>query len=117
MLHGRVITGLGEGRTLGYPTANLDCDSGNLEGGVYAAFVIYRGVRYQAALMVGGDLGADAKSKVEVHVLDQQMELVGEELDVEIVARVSDMRRVASREELLVKIEEDIKKIRICLPV
>ena len=82
-LSGRVIAGLGQGRLLGYPTANLDCDPGTLEGGVYAAFVVYRGVRYPAALMIGigGDFsakggpasGADAKPKVEVHLLDQTM--------------------------------------------
>lgn len=116
MLHGRVVTGLGEGRKLGYPTANLDCDNADLTGGVYAAFVVYRGTRYPAALMIGGDFGADAKPKVEVHLLDQHMELVGEKLTVDVVERVSGMRRVSSREELLQKIEEDMKKIRLCLP-
>lgn len=112
-ISGRVITGLGQGRTLGYPTANLDCDPGALEGGVYAAFVIYRGVRYPAALMVGGDFGADAKPKVEAHLLDQELELVGETLDVEVLERVSEMRRVSSREELLRKIEGDLSRVRI----
>lgn len=82
---------------------------------MYAAFVIYRGVRYPAALMIGGDFTTDAKPKVEVHLLGQHMELVGEELAVEVVAHVSDMRRVASVRELLKKIEDDIQKVRICL--
>lgn len=111
-LSGRVITGRGEGRLLGYPTANLDCDPGELEGGVYAAFVVFRGVRYPAALMIGGDFGADEKPKVEAHLLDQQLELVGEELVVDVLERVSDMKRVNSREELLEKIEEDMLSIR-----
>lgn len=114
-LSGRVITGRGEGRMLGYPTANLDCDPGELQGGVYAAFVVFRGARYPAALMIGGDFGADAKPKVEAHILDQDMELVGEELVVDVVERVSEMRRVSSREELLEKIEDDIQKVRVCL--
>lgn len=114
-LSGRVITGRGEGRTLGYPTANLDCDPGELEGGVYAAFVVFRGTRYPSALMIGGDFGADEKPKVEAHLLDQEMELVGEELVVDVLERVSEMRPVHSREELLEKIEEDIKRIRLCL--
>ena len=111
-LSGRVITGLGQGRLLGYPTANLECDPGTLEGGVYAAFVVFRDVRYPAALMIGGDFGADAKPKVEAHLLDQEMELVGEELVVDVLERVSEMRRVNSREELLKKIEEDIARVR-----
>lgn len=114
---GCVIAGLGQGRLLGYPTANLDCDPGALEGGVYAAFVVYRGARYPAALMIGGDFGADAKPKVEVHLFDQQLELVGEELVVDVLERVSDMRRVASVDELLKKIEDDVKRIRVCLQV
>ena len=115
-LSGRVIAGLGQGRLLGYPTANLDCDPGALEGGVYAAFVVYRGARYPAALMIGGDFGAAAKSKVEVHLLDQEVELVGEELVVDVLERVSEMRRVNSREELLQKIAEDIARVReICV--
>ena len=114
-LSGRGITGRGEGRTLGYPTANLECDPGTLEGGVYAAFVVYRGARYTAALMIGGDFGANAKPKVEVHLLDQEIELVGEELTVDVGERVSEMKRVNSREELLQKIEADIQYVRkIC---
>ncbi len=112
-LSGRVIAGLGQGRMLGYPTANLACDPRALEGGVYAAFVVYRGARYPAALMIGGDFSADAKPKVEVHLLDQAMELVGETLDVYVLERVSEMRRVHSREELLRKIEEDISRVRV----
>ncbi|MEK7532644.1 MAG: riboflavin kinase [Patescibacteria group bacterium] len=112
---GRVITGLGQGRLLGYPTANLECDPGTLEGGVYAAFVVFRDVRYPAALMIGGDFGANAKPKVEVHLLDQEIELVGEELTVDVGERVSEMKRVNSREELLQKIEADIQYVRkIC---
>lgn len=114
-LSGRVIIGRGEGRTLGYPTANLDCDPGELQGGVYAAFVVFRGARYPAALMIGGDFGADAKPKVEAHLLDQEIELVGEKLVVDVIERVSEMRRVNSREELLEKIEEDMKLIQVCL--
>lgn len=116
MIEGRVITGLGEGRKLGFPTANLDTES-DLEGGVYAALVIFRGKKYPAALMIGGDFGTDKKRKVEVHLLDQDRELVGEELEVEVVQKVSDMKKVESPEALLAKVEDDISMIRkICLP-
>lgn len=117
-LIGQVITGLGEGQKIGYPTANLDCDDNTLEGGVYAAFVVYQGKEYPAALMVGGDFGADPQRKVEVYLLDQDVALVGETLEVAVMERVSEMRRVNSREELLEKIEKDIARIRsLCSPV
>ena len=116
MLRGRVITGLGEGRKLGYPTANLDCDDTNVEGGVYAAFVVYRGHEYPAALMIGGDFGTDTKRKVEVHLLGEDMSLVGEELAVRVVARVSAMEHVSGLPALHAKIDNDIRMIQvICL--
>lgn len=79
---------------------------------MYAALVIFRGKKYPAALMIGGDFGVDTKQKVEVHLLDQNIELVGEELVVEVIEKVSDMKKVESREALLAKIENDITMVR-----
>ena len=118
-LRGLVIEGLGEGRKLGYPTANLDCDDKQLESGVYAARVLYKGQSYGAALAIGGDFGQDSRRKVEVHLLDLDPRTVlnGDELAVEVLEKVSEMRKVETLKELIEKIEEDIGEIRGILDI
>ena len=110
---GKVISGDGVGRGLGFPTANLDMSFADIpvEEGVYAAYAIVRGTRYAAALAVH-----EANDKVEVHVLDYNGDdLYGEEMSVEAVALVSAMESFASTEELTQKIAGDVEKVRTVL--
>jgi riboflavin kinase/FMN adenylyltransferase len=88
---GQVVRGRGLGRQLGWPTANLQVDGRKflpLEG-VYAAWVrVDQGPPLAAVMNLGPQPTVDpaAPSAVEVHLLDQERELVGAELLVEPVA-------------------------------
>lgn len=125
-LHGRVIAGLGIGKQLGYPTANLEIFGGSASGapeaeprdiqsGVYAARVTFDGATYDAAVIIGARLKND-KPLIEIYFLDFEGDLYGQELQVAVVQRISDIVGYKDEEELIQKIKQDVEKVRLCLP-
>jgi riboflavin kinase / FMN adenylyltransferase len=120
---GRVVQGRGLGRTLGWPTANLQVDGRKflpLEG-VYAARAWLlndgRGSGSDAAvpevlpavMNLGPQPTVDptAPSAVEVHLLERRLELVGRELLVEPVALLRRQQRFADLDALVAQIGAD----------
>ena len=120
---GTVVRGRGLGRDLGWPTANLQVDGRKfLPGlGVYAAraWIQRDGEgRESEALPAVMNLGPqptvdpNSPSAVEVHLLDRQIELVGQELVVEPVERLRGQQRFSGLEELSAQIGQDAEAAR-----
>lgn len=110
MLTGTIVRGKGFGKTLGYPTANIDCELNetHLGGGVYAATAILSNETYIAALVI-----MEKPCKVEVHLIGYTgPDVYGEELTVTPVQRVSTLETYDSIDELKKKIEKDIVLVR-----
>lgn len=103
-----VIHGDGFGKILGYPTANLDLDTSSLplESGVYASKTYWKEKQFYGALVVDG-----VRNKVEVHILDFQEDIYGEELKVEALKKISEHKEM-SLEDLPKKIESDMSEIK-----
>ena len=121
---GRVVRGRGLGRTLGWPTANLQVDGRKflpLEG-VYAARAwlveAETGAPPQPAMAAVMNLGPQptvdplAPSAVEVHLLDRSLELDGQSLLVEPVALLRRQCRFESLEALSAQIGADAAEAR-----
>ena len=121
---GRVVRGRGLGRTLGWPTANLQVDGRKflpLEG-VYAARAwlveAETGAPPQPAMAAVMNLGPQptvdplAPSAVEVHLLDRCLELDGQSLLVEPVALLRRQCRFESLEALSAQIGADAAEAR-----
>lgn len=107
---GRVIHGEKIGRTLGYPTANIDitAEALPLEAGVYASYVTVEGKQYQGALVI-----LSTPWKVEVHIIDMPPhDLYGEMISLEVKQKVSDIIRFESVDALKKKISDDVLLIR-----
>ncbi|HYE60135.1 MAG TPA: riboflavin kinase [Candidatus Kapabacteria bacterium] len=110
MFRGKVISGLGVGRTLGYPTANLDTPQNEipLGSGVYAVRAELVGKTYAAALVLSHE-----PWKVEVHLLEYDgTSCYGRVMDVFPVQKVSELERIESEEELKKKIMDDIELVK-----
>jgi len=113
-LTGIVGRGAERGRTLGFPTANLNETDNLVPGnGVYAAIVTIDGQRYSAAVNVGPNptFGENAR-KTEVHILDFQGDLYGRQLHVDFLSRVRDVVRFKSVDELLAQLKVDLDAVR-----
>lgn len=117
-LRGRVITSDKRGRTLGFPTANLDIEPRQaLPGnGTYATITQVDGKSFPSATNIGTrpTFGNSGKT-VETHVLDYEGDLYGKEIKVEFVQRLRDEQRFHSPEELKTQIERDIRMVEAIL--
>ena len=113
MLGGLVIHGDKIGKTLGYPTANLDVEKKDckLSPGVYAAKVFLNKKEYQGALAIQDD-----KWKVEVYLLDYEGDdFYGTYLEVDPIQKVGEMEGFTGQDSLIEKIKGDVDKVRgIC---
>ncbi len=115
-LTGRVVHGDSLGKTLGFPTANLEVDSVKLipADGVYAARAVIRGKRYQAALSIGSKptIRSDGERTIETLLLDFDGDLYGEELRIECLGFLRPQEGFSSLDELKHAISRDVAVIR-----
>jgi len=112
---GHVLEGDRIGRTLGFPTANLDVTNLVLPPiGVYAGYTKVGGATYRVALNIGRrpTLAAAPELRVEAHLLDFNGDLYGTELEVEIGSKLRDERKFSSPAELREQITEDVAAVR-----
>jgi len=120
-VRGTVVRGRGRGRTIGFPTANIQPSTELVPpAGVYAV-----------ALRIGGtdthmpgvaNLGfrptfAERDFAIEVHLFDYEGSLYGERVEVSFLHRVRDELRFDGPESLVAQIKEDVKSVRAMMPL
>lgn len=115
---GRVVRGDGRGRSIGVPTANLDCDPVLLPAdGVYA--VVGRVLGEDSLLTGVANLGVRptfaAGRSVEVHFLDLDRDLYDRRVRVGFVARLRAEQRFDGVEALKAQIARDVRDARHAL--
>jgi riboflavin kinase/FMN adenylyltransferase len=112
---GVVVTGAGRGHGLGYPTANMRAYPRLLlpEVGIYAGRARTPLGTHVAAISVGTNptFGVEPLH-VEAFLLDFDGDLVGEEIDVEFVARLRDEERFETPHALVEAIGDDVRRTR-----
>jgi len=116
-LDGMVVKGDGRGRSIGFPTANVDTHGELLPAsGVYAVRVRIRDRWHGGAANIGTKptFGGSAVT-VEVHLLDWSGDLYGQEVRVEFLERLRAERRFASVSELTAQIRRDVEEARVVL--
>ncbi len=104
---GPVIHGEARGRTLDYPTANLECPPGMAmpADGIYAVRANRRpGV---ASLGVRPTFGIGGTRLLEVHLFEFEGDLYGSSLDVDFVGRLRGEERFDSVDDLVAQMERD----------
>ena len=117
-LSGRVISGVGRGIELGFPTANLEIAPEQVlpPDGVYATWVYIGDKVYQSMTDIGKNpTFCGSERTMEVYVLDYQGNLYGDELKIDLVERFRDEIRFDTVEELKKQIAEDVKQGRAIL--
>jgi riboflavin kinase/FMN adenylyltransferase len=113
---GRVIAGVRRGRTLGFPTANVEVEAGTIFPGigVYAARVQVGDDWYRAAVNVGHNptftsLDEEkAPVSVEAHLLGFEGDLYHRDLRVDFLHRLRGEERFASPDELVARMRRDV---------
>jgi len=111
-LKGLVVHGEARGRTIGYPTANLDlADNATVPAdGVYAGWLAVGDNRWQAAISVGTNptFPGVRGRQVEAYAIDQiGLDLYDQEAKLEIGFRLRDTLKFDGLEPLLVQMKQD----------
>ena len=110
---GKVVKGKGIGKTIGFPTANLEIDGRKfLPGeGVYAAWSITKKIPYKIASIM--NLGAQPTidpllpSAVEVHLINQDVDLYDLKLSVQPIKKIRSQIKFSNTKELTNQILKD----------
>lgn len=112
---GRVVTGDRRGRTLGFPTANIEVRPymavpGN---GIYATLAFVDGERHMAATSIGTRPTFDGKGRtIEAFLLGFDRNMYNKELRLEFVQRLRDELKFDSVDALLKQMELDVEQTR-----
>ena len=121
LFYGSVVPGKQLGRTIGFPTANIQPRSGwqLLPGhGVYSGYCVIGEcrpeVRYKAVINVGSRPTVDSNGdiSIEAYLLDFHGDLYGRQLGVAFSRKLRNELRFASLENLREQIERDVRMVR-----
>ena len=113
VLQGEVVRGHQRGRTIGVPTANLDCGGQMVPGdGVYAARCTAAGRSYATALSIGTmpTFGNDLKRQVEAHLIGFDGDLYGQTLRVEFIDWVRGQKKFGGIDALKAQMRHDLEE-------
>ncbi len=117
-LHGRVILGVGRGKELGFPTANLDISSEQAlpADGIYVTWAYINNEAYPSVTNIGQrPTFGGGERIVEVYILDYHSDLYGYELKIDIIERLRDEKQFDTADELKKQMAEDINQGRAIL--
>jgi riboflavin kinase/FMN adenylyltransferase len=113
-LRGQVIEGFKRGRTIGVPTANMNCGEQLVPAdGVYSGRCVVNAKTYAAAISIGTlPTFNEVKRQVEAHLIGFNGDLYGRQLDLEVTDWIRDQIKFASVEALKERMDIDIQFAR-----
>lgn len=111
IISGQVIKGFGNGKKLGFPTANIEVSKYKLlpRDGVYKGRLDGK----DAVINIGKNPTFEASQRtVEVHIIGEDKKLYGKCVTVEVYKRIRDEIKFSRKEDLISQIKKDIDGIR-----
>ena len=115
---GKIVVGDQRGRTIGFPTANLDIWKMRAipASGVYVCQAWLNGIAHQAVTNIGVRPTFEdnpVPPRVEVHLLDFEGDIYGKNLQLEFLSRLRGEQRFDSPEELIRQIHRDVESAKL----
>lgn len=113
-IEGVVVHGLGNGKKVNMPTANLDIENINkdIEYGVYATKVIIDDKSYLGVCNIGNRPTIDNKKTVEVLIIDFNKDIYGKNIEIKLLKKLRDIEKFDSLIELKKQVDKDIEKTK-----
>jgi riboflavin kinase / FMN adenylyltransferase len=111
-LSGKVVSGDRRGRSLGYPTANVDISSNKKvlpKDGIYFVQVKIGENKYfgMASIGVRPTFYMDGKRILEVNIFDFNQDIYGSDLRVDFLKRLRDEQKFDTADQLIQKMHQD----------
>ncbi len=122
---GKVVAGFKIGRTIGFPTANLELEKGKilLAKGVYAVKVEFQNKCYNGMMNIGvrPTLSNEEVKTVEVYIIDFEQDIYNQRLKISVYQKIRNEIKFSTIEELGKQLEKDksdvekiLSNIRLC---
>ena len=111
-IYGVIEHGNKVGRTLGFPTANISFENIILpKTGVYFVTITIDNITHVGIANIGYNptINESKTEKLEVYILDFDEEIYDKHVLVTFYERIRDEKKFASKEELILKMQEDKK--------
>ncbi len=113
---GIVVVGNKIGRTIGFPTANIEIEDKYkliAAGGVYACEIEYKGKIFSGMGNIGTRPTIGINGLVtEVHIFNFDKDIYGEEIRIIFLDRIRDEKKFADLEELKVQLGKDRENVQ-----
>jgi len=111
---GPVVHGRERGRTMGFPTANIQSRTECLPpDGVYATRIALADGAYASITNIGmRPTFAEPARTIEAHIFDFNRDIYGQDVKLELVERIRPERKFDSAEMLRTQIASDLKRAR-----
>jgi riboflavin kinase / FMN adenylyltransferase len=111
---GRVVTGQGRGRKLGFPTANISSQSEVIPlNGIYATLIEVRNRRWLSVSSVGvNPTFGDGPRTVESFIFGLERDIYGESAKLSFVKRIRDEKKFASVQDLIAQMHGDVDRAK-----
>ena len=116
-ISGKVIKGSNIGKSIGFPTANIQINEIKQiipKDGVYSVNLIFDSVKYDGICNIGftPTLNLQDKIKIEVHVIDCNIELYDKNVKIEFKNFIRNEIKFQNKSDLINQIKIDIDSIR-----
>tara|TARA_B100001248_G_scaffold261012_1_gene250863 strand:+ start:377 stop:1312 length:936 start_codon:yes stop_codon:yes gene_type:complete len=113
ILTGKVIGGLGRGKSLGFPTANILIDNYKIKpgNGVYYISSLLEGQITNGMMNVGvNPTFKDKGHSIEIHFFDFNQNLYDKEISIRVIKKIREEKKFDSADELTTQLQMDKKK-------
>lgn len=110
MLKGYIIKGKQIGRTIGFPTVNLNYDKSFIvpKGGVYGTIIEYKNNFYKGITNIGYNPTLEGnKLSIETNILNFDKNIYGEEIKLYFIEKIREEKKFVNLEELKNQLSKD----------
>ena len=108
---GKVVDGKKLGKTIGYPTANIEVVNNDKlipANGIYAVKIKHFDINYDGMLSIGNNPTIEnAKWSIEVNIFDFDKTIYGDELTIYFIARMRDEFKFGDLNDLKMQLKAD----------
>ncbi|MFC2137332.1 bifunctional riboflavin kinase/FAD synthetase [Bacteroidota bacterium] len=117
LLRGIIVKGKKVGRTIGFPTANIELDDRCKlipKDGVYAVFVAFERKVYKGMLNIGirpTMKDTTLRKYIEVHILNFDKDIYNQKITIIFVSRIREEQKFDGLDSLKIQLEKDKKDI------
>ncbi|MDY5251321.1 MAG: riboflavin biosynthesis protein RibF [Erysipelotrichaceae bacterium] len=115
-IEGEIIHGHKQGRTIGFPTANIKVDGEYIlpSLGVYAGYIKVHNQWYLTMINVGHNptFNESVKVSIEAFILDFSKMIYGEKVILEFDHFIRHERKFSNKSNLALQLEQDVKHVR-----